>query len=160
MRRTMTDDGGGERIHVWPLRVYYEDTDAAGLVYYANYLKFVERARTELLREAGIDHRRLLAEQGLAFAVRDCRIDYRRPARLDDALEIHTRVLAVSAATLGIEQKVLCDGDMLAKVDLRIVCLRQDGRPARLPEAVRRAVAAYRPALRTEPERVTRAWKR
>ena len=160
MRRAMTDDGGGERIHVWPIRVYYEDTDAGGVVYYANYLKFVERARTEMLRETGIDHQRLLAELGLAFAVRDCHIDYLRPAHLDDALEIHTRVLAVRAATLVIEQSVLRDGEMLARVDLRLVCLREDGRPARLPEAVRRAVALYRPALRTEPERAARAWKR
>ncbi len=129
--------------HRWPLRVYYEDTDAAGIVYYANYLKFVERARTELLREHGIDYQGLLAGEGLVFAVRDCHIDYLRPARLDDALEVQTRVVDVSAAAIRIEQTVLRADELLVRVALRIVCLRQDGRPARLPQAVREAVAAY-----------------
>jgi acyl-CoA thioester hydrolase len=129
--------------HLWPLRVYYEDTDAGGIVYYANYLKFVERARTELLREHGIDHQRLLADNGLFFAVRDCTIDYLRPARLDDALGVRTRVVEISAAAIRIEQTVLRGEEELVRVGLRIVCLRQDGRPARLPGAVREAVAAY-----------------
>jgi acyl-CoA thioester hydrolase len=130
-------------VHRWPLRVYYEDTDAAGIVYYANYLKFVERARTELLREHGIDYQRLLAGEGLVFAVRDCAIDYLRPARLDDTLEVQTRVVEISAAAIRIEQTVLRSAELLVRVALRIVCLRQDGRPARLPAAVREAVSAY-----------------
>ncbi|MDP6954264.1 MAG: YbgC/FadM family acyl-CoA thioesterase, partial [Alphaproteobacteria bacterium] len=93
-------------VHRWPIRVYYEDTDAAGIVYYANYLKFVERARTELLREHDIDYQSLLAGEGLVFAVRDCHIDYLRPARLDDALEVETRVVEISAAAIRIEQTV------------------------------------------------------
>jgi acyl-CoA thioester hydrolase len=140
----MRDDGGPGRVHVWPLRVYYEDTDAAGIVYYANYLKFVERARTELLRERGIDHRRLQADHGLAFAVRDCAIDYIRPARLDDALEVHTRVLEISGATIRIEQTVRRAREALVRITMRIVCLREDGRPARLPAPLCEVVGAYR----------------
>jgi|TARA_B100001971_G_scaffold198063_1_gene207365 acyl-CoA thioester hydrolase len=130
-------------MHVWSLRVYYEDTDAGGIVYYANYLKFVERARTELLRERGIDHQRLLADAGLVLAVRDCAVEYFAPARLDDAIEVHTRVCEISAATICIEQTVLRGDEALASARLRIVCLRQDGRPARLPIAVRDAVTAF-----------------
>jgi len=128
-------------VHVWPVRVYYEDTDASGLVYHANYLRFAERARTELLRASGLDHRRLRAETGLAFAVRDCSIDFRAPARIDDALEVHTRVLAVTRATIRAEQTVRRAGEPLVVVVLRIVCLREDGRPAPLPAALRRAFA-------------------
>ena len=130
-------------VHIWPLRVYYEDTDAGGIVYYANYLKFVERARTELLRERGIDHQRLLADAGLVLAVRDCAIEYFISARLDDAIDVHTRVCGISAATIRIEQTVLRGDEVLASARLRIVCLRQDGRPARLPVAVRDAVTAF-----------------
>ena len=74
-------------VHVFPVRVYYEDTDAGGIVYYANYLKFAERARTELLRIAGITHSDLMAESGVAFAVRHCAADFIKPARLDDPLD-------------------------------------------------------------------------
>ncbi len=129
--------------HRFMVQIYWEDTDAAGIVYYANYLKFVERARTELLREHGIDYQRLLAGEGLVFAVRDCAIDYLRPARLDDTLEVQTRVVEISAAAIRIEQTVLRSAELLVRVALRIVCLRQDGRPARLPAAVREAVSAY-----------------
>ena len=84
----MTEAGSGfvDGVHVFSMRVYYEDTDAAGIVYYANYLKFAERARTEMLRALGTDQSRLAAEQGIAFAVRRCTADYLKPARLDNRL--------------------------------------------------------------------------
>lgn len=130
-------------VHVWPVRVYYEDTDAAGIVYYANYLKFAERARTEMLRAIGIDHSRMRSETGLAFAVRECSVDYRSPARLDDSIEVHTRVLGISGAAVRAEQNVIRDHDLLVRITLRIVCLRADGKPARLPQNVRAALAQY-----------------
>ncbi len=139
----MDVDPATGNVHVWPIRVYYEDTDAAGIVYYANYLKFAERARTEMLRAIGIDHSRMQTETGLAFAVRDCAVDYRLPARLDDALEVHTRVLEVSGAAIRAEQNVLRDVELLVSIALRIVCLRADGRPARLPPDIRAAVAPF-----------------
>jgi len=139
----MDNEPGADAVHKWPIRVYYEDTDAAGIVYYANYLKFAERARTELLRAIGVDHSRMRSATGLAFAVRDCAVDYLAPARLDDALEVHTRVLDISGAAIRAEQVVMREDDVLVRISLRIVCLRADGRPARLPEKVRAAMAPY-----------------
>lgn len=148
------DNNDGAKVHVWPIRVYYEDTDAAGIVYYANYLKFVERARTELLRGIGIDHSRLQAEDGIAFAVRECAIDYRAPARLDDALEVRTRLLEISGAAIRAEQTVYRGEDLLVVATLRIVCLRANGRPARLPAGLRAAMDPYRTRPTTpQPER-------
>ncbi len=83
-------------VHTMALRVYYEDTDASGIVYYANYLKFIERARTDLLRMVGITHSGTQASDGVAFTVRRCEIDYRAPARLDDEIEVQTRLLKVA----------------------------------------------------------------
>lgn len=128
--------------HVFPVRVYYEDTDAGGVVYYANYLRFAERARTELMRDCGIDHTTLLQREGVILAVRRCEADYVRPARLDDLLEVHTRFAETTGASLWMEQTVRRDDDTLAEMRLRIVCLRTDGRPARIPEALRAAVSA------------------
>ena len=102
------DDMGTGRIedgwHVLPMRVYWEDTDAAGIVYYANYLKFIERGRTDMLRHLGIAQRRLQQEDDVAFAVRSCNIEYLKPARLDDRLDVWTRVVAAG----GLEPIVSC----------------------------------------------------
>jgi len=122
--------------HVFPVRVYYEDTDAGGVVYYANYLKFAERARTELLREIGIDHGTLKDETGIMFAVRRCEAEYVSPARLDDLLEVRTRVAETTGASLWMEQTVRRDDETLAELRLRLVCVRPDGRPARLPDGL------------------------
>src|SRR5690349_2633990 len=86
--------------HYFPVRVYYEDTDAGGLVFHANYLLYAERARTELLRLGGVEHRRLAAELGVFFAIRRCEIDYRAPARLDDALEVETKITDIRGASM------------------------------------------------------------
>ncbi len=130
------------REYVFPVRVYYEDTDAAGVVYYANYLRFAERARTELLRDMGVDHRTLLADDGIMFAVRRCEAEYVKPARLDDLLEVRTRFGGATGASFWMEQEIRRDDEMLADLKLRLVCLRPDGRPARLPDAVREMAAA------------------
>ncbi len=131
--------------HVLPLRVYWEDTDAAGIVYYANYLRFIERGRSDLLRHLGISQSRLQKQDGVAFAVRDCRISYLRPARLDDELEVHTRITSMGGATLGAEQVVKrVDGEEredLVITELRLACISPEGRPRRLPAAVREALA-------------------
>jgi len=126
--------------HVFPVRVYYEDTDAGGIVYYANYLKFAERARTELLRLVGIDQARLAAETGLVFAVRRCAADYRKPARLDDVIEVVTTLAERGRARLTLAQAVRRGAEALVSLDVQIACLDRDLRPARLPEAVRRAL--------------------
>ena len=87
------------RVHRFPVRVYYEDTDAGGIVYHSNYLNFAERARTEMMRGFGLDHLRLKAEQNLLFAVRSCEIDFRRPARLEDLLELRSTLVHLGGAS-------------------------------------------------------------
>lgn len=136
------------REHSFPVRVYYEDTDAGGVVYYANYLRFAERARTELLRELGFDHTALLRDEGLVFAVRGCEAEYLRPARLDDLLEVRSRFVEATGASLWLDQTVTRDGETLVELKLRLVCLRADGRPARLPSVLRMAISAGDTATR------------
>ncbi|MEX0922770.1 MAG: tol-pal system-associated acyl-CoA thioesterase [Rhodovibrionaceae bacterium] len=128
--------------HVLPIRVYYEDTDAAGIVYYANYLKFAERGRTELLRLIGVDQTALRRDHGFAFAVRDCAADYRQPARLDDALQVRSRLAELRGASVRLDQRVVrargvadeATEQTLVQIGVRVVCLRlADGRAVRLP---------------------------
>ena len=128
--------------HIFPLRVYYEDTDAGGIVYYANYLRFAERARTEYLRSVGADHQTLLAEDGIAFTVRQCSVDYMSPAFLDDPLEVHTRFLEVRGASLRAEQVVKRKMDELARLTVRLACVGGDGLPRRMPAALRSALSS------------------
>ncbi len=123
--------------HRFSVRIYYEDTDAAGIVYYANYLKFAERARTEWLRELGHPHRALVEGEGLAFAVRRCAADYVKPARLDDLLSIESRLTAVGGASLDLSQTVTRDGQRLVAIDLTLACLDSRLRPARIPADLR-----------------------
>ena len=129
-------------VHHFPVRVYYEDTDAAGIVYYANYLKFAERARTEMMRVLGFDHARLRRDHDIALAVRRCVIDYLAPAQLDDGLVVGTRVLAAAGAALDLEQEVRRESIVLARLRLRIACLNTAGRPRRIPPALAVAAAA------------------
>ena len=129
--------------HVLPLRVYYEDTDAAGIVYYANYLKFAERARTEMMRAAGTGHRRVMEAAGVLWAVRRCGADYLSPARLDDAVEVHSRIVGVGAARLDLEQTVRRGATDLACLAVRLACIdRVHGRAARIPPGLRTALEA------------------
>lgn len=130
--------------HVFPCRVYYEDTDAGGIVYHANYLKFAERARSELLRELGTDNASLMAQDGVMFAVRDCRVTFRRPAKLDDALEVHTSITSVGRATLSALQTVRRSDEVVAELVVRLACLDASGRPKRLPGSIRAAFQSLR----------------
>ena len=132
--------------HRFPVRVYYEDTDAAGIVYYANYLKFAERARSEWLREIGGDEAKAIRMSGLLFVVRRCEIDYLQSARLDDLLEVATRVTGFAGATLDLEQTVRRAGADLVAMNVTLACLNAAGRPARLPAALRAALASLLPA--------------
>ena len=131
-------------IHIYPVRVYYEDTDAAGIVYYANYLKYAERARTELLRDLGTENARLMETEGLAFAVRRCEVDFFKPARLDDLLSVETRLIDVGGASLVADQRVKRDNAELVRMELKLACMSLDGRPARLPAAVKTRLEEFR----------------
>lgn len=128
--------------HRFACRVYYEDTDLAGIVYYANYLRFIERARSEWLRDMGIDQGALKAEAGTVFAVRRIAAEYLHPARFDDLLEIRTSVIGFRPAQLSLAQQV-CRAEILlfdARVD--IVALGSLGRAVRMPAAIRRLAGA------------------
>jgi len=129
-------------VYRFSVRVYYEDTDAAGIVYYANYLKFAERARSEWLR----DQTKSLRVDGSLFVVRRCEIDYRQAARLDDLLEVETRVMGFAGATVDLEQTVRRDGAELVAMKVKLACVNSAGRPARLPPVLRAALAILLPA--------------
>lgn len=131
--------------HYMPFRVYYEDTDASGIVYYANYLRFIERARTDLMRLIGITHSDLVQASGLAFTVRRCHIDYHLPARLDDEIEVVTRVLDVRGASLEAEQNIRRGADNLVSTNLQIACIDSGGRARRLPKEIRAALLQLAP---------------
>ena len=121
----------------WPVRVYWEDTDAAGIVFYANYLKFFERARTEWLRSLGFEQERLRAETGIGFVVTDTALHYREPARLDDMLEVTVKVAHVGPASLSVAQEAQRAGRLLAEGMIRVGCVDLGTfRPLRVPEDI------------------------
>ncbi len=129
--------------HIFPVRIYYEDTDAAGIVYYANYLKFTERARTELLREMNVAHEFIKDTWGVAFVVRGCEVEYLKPARLDDLVEVATGVKSIKGASFILTQDVERDGEVLVTTEIRIACIDGEGRAARIPAEVRSAMSAF-----------------
>ena len=128
-------------VHVLPLRIYYEDTDAAGIVYYANWLRFLERGRTELLRLLGQEHSAMRADRGVNWIVRRCTIDYLKPARLDETIEVVTTCGELRGASLDMIQQARRDGEILVHAELVIACMGAGGRPVRLPPDVRTALA-------------------
>jgi len=130
-------------LHRLPTRVYYEDTDAGGIVYHSRYLNFAERARTELLRALGIEQLRLRAAEGMVFAVTDCALKFRRPARLDDLLEVRSRLLEVSAARLRCLQEIWRGDELLVEIAIRVATLSESGRPMRMPASIRAALTPY-----------------
>ncbi len=132
-------------VHRHDIRVYFEDTDAGGVVYHARYLGFAERARSEALREAGVPHSDLVRNEGLIFVVRRLKIDYLRPARLDDILTVATEPTHLGAATATMRQEFSAAGMEVARLDVELACVRvADGRPARIPSRWRVAFEAAR----------------
>ncbi|HQX78197.1 MAG TPA: tol-pal system-associated acyl-CoA thioesterase [Steroidobacteraceae bacterium] len=121
----------------WPVRVYVEDTDFGGVVYYANYLRWLERARTEWLRSKGLSQAALARDSGILFSVVSVQVNYRRPARLDDELIISCEPRADGRASVRFVQQVLRGAELLADADVRVACLAASTlRPTRLPEFV------------------------
>ncbi len=123
--------------HQITIRVYYEDTDLAGVVYYANYLRFIERGRTEALRDLGIDQAALKRDRGLVFVVCRLTIDYLAPAVFDDLLEVRTRITRLRGASLEMAQEVWRGEVCLCRAAVTIACMDGAGRPQRLPGDVR-----------------------
>lgn len=129
--------------HHFPLRIYYEDTDLSGLVYHANYLRYAERARSDMLRLLGIDQRAASEAGEGHYAVAEANIRYLRPARLDDSLIVQTRCVELRAASVRLAQHLWRGDDLLVEVTIRVGFIGPDGRPRRQPETWRAAFAAF-----------------
>jgi acyl-CoA thioester hydrolase len=128
-----------EPVHGLSVRVYYEDTDFSGVVYHASYLRFLERARTETLRDLGIDQAALFGAGGtgaMAFVVRRMEIDWLKPAKMDDHILVETVIAEIGGASLGLEQKIMRGEEMLLTAKVTVV-LVSGGKPARLPQEMR-----------------------
>ncbi len=125
----------------WPVRVYYEDTDAGGVVYYANYLSFMERARTEWLRALGFEQPALAAEHGVLFVVRAVNIDYLKPSRFNDSLQVTVEVVNVGGSRIRFLQRVLRGDEEIVRADVDVVCVNTDTfRPVRVPREMRTTI--------------------
>jgi acyl-CoA thioester hydrolase len=132
------------KIHVLPLRVYYEDTDLSGVVYHANYLRYMERARTEFFRLAGISRMaELEADEAAAWTIREARVSYHRPAHLDDALTVRTRLTAITGARIGAVQKIYADETLLVNGEIEACIVTLAGRPRRLPDTLRALLTPF-----------------
>lgn len=135
-----------ERGHQFKLRVYYEDTDAGGIVYYANYLKFAERARTEMMRELGFSHGEFEYKEGMAFVVRRCVVDYRYTARLDETLVVQTLIGRIRGASFDLHQTIYRDNLVTTRMEVTLAVIDETSRAARLPKAL---IAALTPQYRS-----------
>lgn len=139
-------DGADGRGHVLPVRVYFEDTDFSGLVYHASYVRWCERGRSDFLRLLGTDARRMIdgsdASEPAAFAVRRMSLDFRRPARIDEILEVETRVKAIGGASVTLLQAIARGGVRLVEAEVTVVLVGMSGKPLRIPAAARAAFEA------------------
>jgi acyl-CoA thioester hydrolase len=131
------------RVFAWPVRVYYEDTDAAGVVYYANYLKFMERARTEWLRAEGFEQTGLADEHGVSFVVTSLSIEYVKPGRFNDSLQVTVELIKVGAGHIRLNQRVLRGEEVLATGAVKVACVAlRTLRPVRMPQPLARRLEA------------------
>ncbi len=135
-------------IHTFPVRVYYEDTDHGGVVYHANYLKFMERGRTEFLRDTGIELNVLEADAGIRFAVSEIHLHYLHPARFNDLLHVDSTLIWIKGARLAFHQSIRRQRTILVEGEIRLACIRPNRRPCRIPEEI---VRILKPKLAAEP---------
>lgn len=147
-------DATGQR-HVLPVRVYFEDTDAGGVVYHASFVRYAERGRTDFLRLLGTDARRLIdgseSREPAAFVVRRMNFDFYRPGRMDDLLEVETRVKELGGASVTLIQTISRNGQRLVEAEVMVVLVSMSGKPLRLSDAVRDAFLAHSQAAGGEP---------
>lgn len=122
--------------HTFSLRVYYEDTDLAGVVYYANYLKFIERARSEAIRSIGIDQKTLKAEHGIVFVVRKVEADYLMPAKYDDVLTVASSMVKLGAASIELSQDITREDEIIFTSKVRLACMEISGKVLRFPSEI------------------------
>ena len=130
-------------VHITSFPVYYEDTDAAGIVYYANYLKFAERARTDALRSIGISQQKLMAKDQLGFVVTQCSMALKASARLDDELQVETSLQELKKVRMTMQQRILKQGVLLADLSVQIAMVNQDQKPTRIPESIMQALTEH-----------------
>ncbi|GAA0776658.1 tol-pal system-associated acyl-CoA thioesterase [Roseibium denhamense] len=138
------EDGG----HVLPVRVYYEDTDFTGIVYHGAYVRFFERARSDFLRLVGIHHAELangVNGVALAFAVKSMSLDFQKPARIDDVLEVHTSLAEFKGARIRLDQLIYREGQLLVSAAVTVAVINTDGKPSRLPAQLAEKLLAQRP---------------
>jgi len=127
----------GMTTHKLPIRIYFEDTDAQGVVYYANYLKFAARARAEFLREKGYSHGASFKESQQGFVVRHCEIDYSKSAKIDDMVDVYTKTLEIKNASTVMEQKICRENEDLAIIKITLVYIDENFKPSRIPDKIR-----------------------
>lgn len=146
----MVSDGTDQR-HVLPVRVYFEDTDAGGIVYHAAYIRFAERGRTDMLRLLGTDARRMVdgsdSLEPAAFVVRRMLCDFIRPARMDDLLHVETRVKQLGGASVTLDQTIVCSGKRVFEAEVTVVLVSVSGKPLRLNQRIRAAFEAHQAAI-------------
>ena len=132
------------KVHVLPIRIYYEDTDLSGIVYHANYLRYMERGRMEFFRSAGVaDFAHLAEEEPTAWTLRKVQIEYFRPARLNDLLEVRTRLTELTGVRMGAEQQVFCRGEQLTQATVEACVITLTGKPRRIPKATHAKLAPF-----------------
>jgi acyl-CoA thioester hydrolase len=125
-------------VHILPIRIYYEDTDVSGVVYHANYLRFMERGRSEFFRCAGITRLVMLdGDEPTAWTLRRATLEYRKPARVDDLVEVHTIATAIGGARMTAEQKIFCGGELLTHGSVEACIITLAGKPRRIPRDIR-----------------------
>ena len=122
----------------YKVKVFYEDTDAGGVVYYANYLKFFERARTEAIAEIGLSNKKLLKENGILIIVKSCKIEYKKPAKLEDQLEIKSSIISTSKTSFKMKQKAYKDQELITDCEIHLVIVDKKGKPTKIPNLLKK----------------------
>ena len=122
----------------YKVKVFYEDTDAGGVVYYANYLKFFERARTEAIEEIGLSNKKLLKENGILIIVKSCKIEYKKPAKLEDQLEIKSSIISKSKTSFKMKQKAYRGQELITDCEIHLVIVDKKGKPSKIPNLLKK----------------------
>ena len=126
------------REFIYQLKVFYEDTDSGGVVYYANYLKFFERARTEAITEIGLSNKKLLEENGIFIIVKSCNIEYKKPAKLEDQLEVKSKVILISNSSFKMRQRAYRDQELITDCEIHLVIVDKKGKPTKIPDILKK----------------------
>ena len=122
----------------YKLKVFYEDTDSGGVVYYANYLKFFERARTEAIAEIGLSNKKLLQEYGIFIIVKSCNIEYKKPAKLEDQLEVKSSIILMSNTSFKMRQRAYRDQELITDCEIHLVIVDKKGKPTKIPDILKK----------------------